>query len=96
MIYDRKPEDLRVVVLQLGFVHDATELKCKAEIFSRNSSHEHTQILQCHYSCSEKPVWSPLFQPPNWSRALVSNLIGSLNPASDWETGVLSGRVNTQ
>lgn len=63
-----KPEDSRVLVLQLGFVHGVIELKCKAEILSHSSSHE--QILQCHYSCSVKPVCPPPLYIPQTGQAL--------------------------
>lgn len=63
-------EDSPVLVLQLGFVHDATEMKCKAEIFSHNSSGERTQIF---LSCD---ITVALYNPPNGQSAPLSNLMG--------------------
>lgn len=59
----RKPEDSRVLVLQLGFVHDATEVKCQ------NSSHERTQILLSLQLQCETTLAHTILIPPT-SQAL--------------------------
>lgn len=67
----QKPEDNLwcVLVLQLDFVHDVTEVKCKAETVGHNSSHVNTHRF---YSIVTIAVWNH-----GGPCTLVSNLMGS-------------------
>lgn len=60
--------------------------------------HRQTKILQCRYSCSVKPYWSPLqYIIPQLVESSGFKPGGSLNPAWDWETSVwVAGRTHNE